>query len=550
MRRMTFKIIAGKSLLLAASLALLFSASIACNNNPKPATTGKPGASGSGVLNLYDSAPITLDPAAAADLGSATYIVQMFSGLLKLDAKMNPVADIASTWDTSPDGKTYTFHLRKDVRFHDGKQVKAADFKYSWERALSPATGSLTASTYLVDIVGASEMLSGGAASLSGVKVVDDFTLQVTIDSPKAYFLDKMSYPTAYVVDQANVASGAQWWLKPNGTGPFKLKQWVKDQLLVMQRNDIYYGDKAKLAEVDFKLLAGNPLQLYQSAEIDVSPLGAAYMGWATDPGNQVSGEVQVYPELSFSYLGFNTTIPPFDDAKVRQAFTYAVDKEKVATLSAQNVVATAYGILPPGMPGYNASLAGLRFDPVKAKQLIAQSKYGDVSRLPPIVLTTSGYGGDVGPVLGGVIEEWRRNLGVEVTVRQLEPQNYLYSLNQEKDNLYDSGWIADYPDPQDFLDLLFHTGAQNNTGGYSNPQLDALLDKAAVDQNPVTRLQAYQQAESIIVQDAATLPLFFGKSYVLVKPWVTGYSISPLGIPLLSQVSVGLKPPTGGTAR
>ena len=154
-------------------------------------------------------------------------------------------------------------------------------------------------------------------------------------------------------------------------------------------------------------------------------------------------------------------------------------------------------------------------------------------------MLTTAGWGNDISNTIGGVIEEWQRNLGVQVTVRQLEPQNFLYALQQEKDNLFDSGWIADYPDPQDFLDVLFRTGSQNNTGGYSNPQLDALLNKVAVEQDPAARLQLYQQAEQMIVQDAAMLPLFFGRNYVLVKPYVKNYYLSPLGYPLLSQISI-----------
>ena len=530
-----------KTVLLAVSVALVMSLLAGCVAT-KPggtSTSAAQPAGGQGVLNLADTGPITLDPATAAEASSAQYIVQIFSGLVRLDENMKVAADIAQTWDESTDGKTYTFHLRQDVRFHDGKQVTAADFKYSWERALTPATQSLTAGTYLNDIVGAADMLAGKATQLSGVKVLDNYTLQVTIDAPKAYFLDKMAYPTAFVVDRANVASGGEWWRHPNGTGPFRLKQWQVDQLVVLERNPTYYGEKALLSEVDFQLFGGNPIQSYQEGKIDVSFVGSAYMGLVTDPTNAVAKELQMYPELSLSYIGFNATVPPFDDAKVRQAFSYAIDKERLTALTVQNTVATAYGILPPGMPGYSASLKGLRFDPQMAKQLIAASKYGDVSKLPPLVLTTAGWGNDISSILGGVIDDWRRNLGVEVTVRQLEPENFLYALSQEKDNLFDNGWIADYPDPQDFLDVLFRTGSQNNTGGYSNPQLDALLNKAAIEQDPAARLQMYQQAEQIIVQDAAMLPLFFGRSYVLVKPYVKNYSLSPLGYPMLSKISI-----------
>jgi oligopeptide transport system substrate-binding protein len=502
-------------------------------------TTPSSSSGGQGTLNLADTGPYTLDPATAAESTSASYIFQIFSGLVRLDNNLQAVGDIASNWDISADGKTYTFHLRQGVTFQDGKPVTAADFKYSWERALNPATGSLTAGTYLNDIVGAADVLSGKATQLSGVTVKDDYTLQVAIDAPKASFLDKMAYPTSFVVDKANVQSGANWWQKPNGTGPFKLVEWQPDQLLVLGRNDSYYGAKAKLSEVRFQLYSGNPIDLYQNGEIDVTYVSGAYMGLVTDPTNPVSRELHLFPELSIFYIGFNAASPPFDDVNVRQAFSYAVDKERLVNLSTENTVTPAYGILPPEMPGYNPNLAGLHFDPQKAKELIASSKYGSVDNLPPIVLTTSGYGGDISGLVGGVIEEWRRNLGVEVTVRQLEPEVLFYVLKQEKNNLFDLGWIADYPDPQDFIDILFRTGSQNNNGDYTNPQLDALLDRAAVEPDSATRLDMYRQAEEMVVQDAAILPLYFGRSYQLVKPYVTDYELSPLGYPFLNLVSV-----------
>ena len=516
-------------------LVSITTAGFGCILSPSPSSTS----SGLGTLNLADTGPITLDPATAAEASSAMYIFQLFSGLVRLDEELQVVPDIAQTWEKSTDGRTFTFHLRRDAVFHDGKPVKASDFKYSWERALSPATGSLTAGTYLNDIVGAVDMLSGKAMQLSGVRVLDDYTIEVTIDAPKAYFLDKMAYPTAFVVDRVNVQSGSLWWQHPNGTGPFKLEQWQKDQLLVLARNDRYYSDKAQLSEVVFHLFSGNPMQLYQDGSIDVSFVSAAYIGLVTDLSNPVSGELSIYPELSLYYIGFDTSVPPFDDLKVRQAFSYAVDRERLIELSAQNVVATAYGILPPGISGYNENLEGLHFDPDKAKELIAASSYGDVSRLPPIILTTSGWGGNITGILGGVIEEWRRNLGVEVTMRQLEPEFLLYALKQEKDQLYELGWIADYPDPQDFLGILFQTGAQNNIGDYSNPQLDSLLDKASVEQDQDVRLNMYRDAEQMVVQDAAILPLYFGRSYVLVKPYVKGYALSSLGFPRLNNVSI-----------
>jgi oligopeptide transport system substrate-binding protein len=491
------------------------------------------------VLNLYDIDPLTLDPAVSGETTSHQYIMQLFSGLVRLDDNLEPAPDIAQKWEVSGDGRIYTFYLRKDVRFHDGREAKAGDFKYSWERACDPATGSMTAGTYLGDIIGVKEAIVGESKEISGVRVIDDYTLEVTIDAPKSYFLAKLTYPTAFVVDRANVESGGGWWHNPNGTGPFKLRKWDENNLLVLERNELYYGELAKVSLVAFHLWAGVPMNLYETGEIDVAEVYIEYIDKATDKAGPFYRELEVVPELSFFYIGFNTTQPPFDDVNLRRAFSMAVDKDKLASLVFRDTVQRADGILPPGMPGFNEALSGLDYDVSKAKELIAASKYGDVSNLPPITITTSGWGGLISPELESIVEEWRRNLGVEVTVRQLEPQRFLYHLKQEKDEMYLIGWIADYPHPQNFLEVLFYTDAENNVGEYSNPEVDALLDRAGVELDRDLSLALYQQAEQKLVEDAACIPLWFGKNYFLVKPYVTGYNVSPQGLAMLNTVSI-----------
>ena len=173
-----------------------------------------------GVLTLYGIDPYTLDPAVSGETTSHEYVMQLFSGLVCLDDDLEPAPDIAERWEVSQDGRTYTFYLRQDVKFHDGGQVKAEDFKYSWERACAPETMSQTAPTYLGDIVGASEVLSGEAEEISGVRIIDDYILEVTIDAPKVYFLSKLTYPTAFVVDRVDVESGGMWWRTPMAPVP------------------------------------------------------------------------------------------------------------------------------------------------------------------------------------------------------------------------------------------------------------------------------------------------------------------------------------------
>ena len=498
-----------------------------------------PGQGDEDTLHLCDSGPITLDPAISADISSHTYIMQIFSGLVRLDQELNIVPDIAESWEESLDGKTYTFHLRQGVKFHNGRDVKAADFKYSWERACDPATGSGTAATYLGDIVGAKDMLAGKTGEISGVEVTDDYTLQVTIDAPRAYFLDKLAYPTAFVVDRADVESGQNWWREPNGTGPFKLKEWNEGQQLILEGSQLYYGEPAKLEQVVFYLLAGAPMGLYETGQIDVTLVSTSYIDRVRDATGPFYPQLAVTPELSLYYIGFNNAQPPFDDVNVRRAFSQVVDKERIAEVILRDMVGVADGILPPGMPGYNEALERLDYDVEKAKELIAASRYEDVSNLPPITLTLEGYGNYIPRYLGAIVQEWQQNLGVEISVRQLEPEIFTYNLKQEKDDMFILGWIADYPDPHTFLDILFYTGSENNIFGYSNLDLDALLDQAAIEQDRAVRLAMYQQAEQLVVDDAPCLPLFHGTNYILVKSYVKGYELSPLGVPDLSRVYI-----------
>jgi oligopeptide transport system substrate-binding protein len=494
---------------------------------------------GEGVLNLYRQDLYTLDPALSSDTSSSEYIMQIFGGLVRSGDDLEPVPDIAESWQISEDGMTYTFHLRHDVKFQDGRQLTAEDFKYSWERACDPETGSLTAATYLGDIVGVEEVLAGAAEGISGVNVIDDYTLEVTIDAPKSYFLSKLTYPTAFVVDRANVEGGGEWWRNPNGTGPFRLEQWQEGELLVLERNELYYGELAKLNQVVFHLWGGMEINMYETGEIDVAEASLLYIEKVTDETGPFYLDLQVVPELSFFYLGFNAAKPPFDDANIRRAFSQAIDKDKLVSLVFKDMRRRADGILPPGMPGYNEELVGLDYDIDEAKELIAQSSYGDVSNLPPITITTMGWGGLINQELEALVYQWRENLGVEVKVRQLEPEIFLYDLMEEKDNMFYMGWIADYAHPQDFLDVLFHGGGDINYGEYANPEVDALLDSAGVEQDSELSLALYQQAEQKLVEDAACLPLYFGQSYIMVKPYVQGYNLNPIGFVRLSEVSL-----------
>jgi oligopeptide transport system substrate-binding protein len=523
---------------LSAALLLIFASVFgACTSSP----TTSPTPSGSGVLTLTGSDPYTLDPATSDDALSASYIVQIFSGLLKLDNNLEPVPDIASSMPAvSPDGLTYTFSLRQDVKFQDGRSVTASDFKYSWERAASPDTDSPTAPIYLGDIIGVKDVLSGKANRISGVEVVDTYTLQITVDAPKSYFLDKLTFPTSFVVDKNNVNSGANWWQEPNGTGPFRVQEWVKGTDFILAGNSLYYGDKAKIAQVKMILNSTySDEDLFETGQIDVGFASPAYHDELYDKSGPFHSDLSVYPQLSVDYIGFNCRQPPFDDASIRQAFSLAIDKDKIISLIYRNMVQKAEGILPPGMPGHNKNLIGLGFDVNKAQQLIKASKYGDVSKLPTITLAIPGAGGSVDPVTQALVYQWKQNLGVAVTVHQIEPQTYDGNPLQGQELMYDFGWVADYPHPQDFLDILLSSGSAFNYGGYSSSNVDTLIRQANRTSDQIQAFALYQQAEQQVVNDAAWIPLTFGETYLLVQPYVKNVSINALGIIDFSEITI-----------
>jgi len=480
---------------------------------------------------------VTLDPA-LFEYSPEGIVGAIFSGLVRIDKDLKVVPDIAEGWEVSEDGTVYTFHLREGAKFHDGKPVTAHDFKYSWERACDPETESEKALLFLGDIVGAKEMLAGEATELSGVRVIDDLTLEATIDGSKPYLLYKLAYPTAYVVDRANVARGMNWTDKPNGTGPFKLKEWKKDELLILERNANYYLESAKLEHVVLQIFAGLGMMMYEQGEIDATGVGLSNLDRVLDPADSLNKELLTTPGLTIGYLAFGVTKPPFDDPKVRRAFALALDMDKILEVSLKGIAERGSGFMPPGIPGYNEELKPLPFDPELARQLIAESKYGSVDNLPPIVLYDL-Y--SLGPIEEAAVAMWRQNLGVEVEAQIIEEsKEWLERAHRHEFQIFFSGWTADFVDPQNFLEVLFHSQSKDNWFAYSNPEVDAALKKAAVERDEEARLRMYQDIEKMILEDLPVAPFYqSNKSHVLVKSYVEGYYLAPIGIHIWKDISI-----------
>ncbi len=486
--------------------------------------------------------PPTLDPHLTTDATSARIIVEVFGGLVTIDPNLDIVPDLAESWDISADGRVYTFHLRPDAVFHDGKPVTAHDVIWSLERVTNPLTESPVVDQYLGDIVGVEEKVAGDAPTISGVRFIDEHSVEITIDESKSYFLAKLTYPTGFVLDKDNVeANPRNWFREPNGTGPFRLTEYRVGETLKLGRNESYHLGAPKLEEVEFILSGGTQLLMYENDEIHIAGVGLADLDRLNDPDNELYPELRTAPpNFSVSYIGLNVNEPPLDDVKVRQALNFAIDKQEIASIVLGDLVEPADGILPPNFPGYYEGVSGYEFDPVRAKQLLADSKYGgDLENIPPITITTAGsFGANVTLDMEVVLQMWERNLGVTAEFQQTEFATFLKDLHKGRFQMFQIGWIADYPDPENFLDILFHSESSNNHTHYSNPEVDALLMKARVETDETARYALYNQAEQQILDDAPWVPLWFdGESKLLVKPNVQDFYLPPLIIPRMRYV-------------
>ncbi len=484
------------------------------------------------VLLGSDPEPEALDPALQTD-SAADYAGHLFSGLVRLSPELQIEADLAESWQVSADGTVYTFHLRPGLSFQSGRPLTAQDVRYSWERASDPALDSPTAATYLGDIAGVKEKLSGEAQEIEGLRVIDDLTLEVTLDGPKPYFLAKLTYPTSFVVDQENVEAAPQdWMFAPNASGPFALRAFHEEEALVFDRNPAYHT-AARAAHVVYLLYQiGSRTSLYEAGEVDVVSVPNSELERPLDPGDPLSSQMHSTTTLCTGLLTVNNNIPPMDDPLVRQAFAMAIDRDRIIDLIYENRDLPAVTILPPAMPGFSNDLSADSFDPERARQALAGSSYA--AALPEVILTASGYGDSDRPYINALTDMWAQHLGVQVTVEYLDPAHYTELALEQHGHIVSYGWCADYPDPENFLDILYHSASDFNVAGYANPEVDVLLESARTALDPADRLRLYKQAEAMLLADHAAIPIVHWISYTLVSPELEGYVEVPMGAPIL----------------
>jgi len=505
----------------------------------RPTTATDQRATG-GELRLPGAMPVTFDPALSQDSTSAQYIVEVFSGLVTASPSLELVPDIAERYEVSQDGRTYRFHLRRNVRFHNGDSVTAQDVRFSIERSLDPQTRSPIASTYLGDIVGAREMLDGKARHLEGLHVIDDYTLEIEIDAPRPAFLAKLSHPVAFVVDEDSINSSNPVE-RLNGTGPFQVTEIAPGNRIVLEPNPYYYRDpKPALAHVTFVLAGGHPVTMYENGELDAAPVGTSDLPRVSDPHGKLSDELTISEQLSTFYLGLNCSLPPFDDIRVRQAFARALDRPRLVKALYEDTAPLAYTFVPPLMPDYdNSDLAAPAFDLERASELLAESRYGNAAALPAITLHISSSSPQTDPLAEAIAVMLEENLGVPIGIEQVDWSVFLEEIAR-KDNPYQMyllGWIADYPDPENFLRVLFHSESSDNHSGYANPEVDDLLEQAGTELDPAERYSLYHKVEEIVLQEVPVIPLYHDVEYWLTKPYVRDMHYPALIVPRLQYV-------------
>jgi oligopeptide transport system substrate-binding protein len=486
--------------------------------------------------------PQTLDPTITGDIYSSAVIDQLFSGLLELTPEMDVVPEVARTWEMLEGGRQYVFHLRDDVRWSDGTPVTAGDFEYAWKRVLDPATGSDVAHL-LYDVKGARGFHQGDASDPDsvGVWALDEVTLVVELEEPTGYFLQLLAYSATYPVPRHVVEAHGEAWTEVGKiitNGPFRLEAWQRGESMVLMRNPAYHGRfRGNVERVELSSWFADPsaqLELYEADGLDILNLEGLPPSKRDRARQRHAGEYVSVPWLFTDYMGFDVSRPPFSDPRVRRAFALAVDRETLTDVVLRGYAAPATGgFIPPGMPGHSAGI-GLPYDPNQARQLLAEAGYPDGDGFPVVeALTGRGYLALQSEYLQA---QWRENLGVEITWETMEPaMTFLDQLRREPSHVFLLGWIADYPDPDNFLrasDIRRYTGWQNAA-------YDRLMEEARRVTDQGERMKLYRQADRILVEEAAIMPLTYGRLSMLVKPCVRKYPTSAISASFWKDVII-----------
>lgn len=486
--------------------------------------------------------PSTLDPALISDVYGASVMQQMFDGLVSFDQTLAVTPSLAEFWRASRDGLTWTFTLRKGVRFHHGRELTAEDVVYSLTRVIDPRINSGAADLFM-NIRGAAEFRRGEASRVSGLVALDRYTVQVSLSEASLPFVSVLAVGQAKIVPRDLAERGAAaFGVNPVGTGPFRFEHWERGREIVLTANRDYFDGAPRLSRLVYRIFPGGQLdrayEHFVNGELDdTRPPTRDYR-------RAISNGRHLYmrrPMFSLRFYGFNTRTKPLDDRRVRQAIVAAVDRDAIVDEihSARHTVAR--GIVPPGTLGFNPALVAPGYDPERARTLLADAGYPGGRGLPKLEFWSS----VTNDAIRREHEFIKRSLtavGIRSEFKYLtEWPVFSKALAEGRLPAFLYAWDADVPDPDNFLTKLFYSGSPRNYTRYRNAAVDALLTTARTVADPQRRVEQFRRAEQLIIDDAVVLPIWHYNYERLFQPWVRSVEVSGLGDPYIPMRKVWL---------
>jgi len=506
-------------------------------------------------LELPVSDIATFDPGQATDIYSSAAVTSVFTGLVQLNDKLEVTPQMADHWTSSSDGLTWTFTLKQDLTFSDGTPITSHDVAYSIDRALSPQVSSLNgiSLTYLGLIKDSDKRVAGKISTIidDSVLTPDNNTIVFKLNKPGAYFLQALTNPTSFVVEKSVIDKyGLKFvdHLSDNsgqgGAGPWVVRSWNHQKGIILVPNSKYYGPKPQLSQLQWLFYKSPKTQyeVYQAGQLDDAVIPAENLQQA-----ETSKEFVKTPLLAIQYFAMNYLVKPFDNIHIRQALSLALNRDVINTAIFKGAHVPSCHIVPSGMPGYNPSLtcpggAPTSGDQNKARQLFQQGMREEgLTTFPSINLTYANGDPDADNMITTARQMWQTVLGVDIKPQPIDFNQLVTDLNSAINNpkglaMWQIGWIADYPDPQDWTTLQFDKSSPNNSTNYgqndatdaaTQQQVQQQLEQADVTTNQAQRIRMYNRAEQQLVNDVAWLPLYQQSATRLVKPYVDGLTFN-----------------------